>query len=283
MSVDLVAIGRASPWIDVTWTSDDAMLYAVAVGAGHADPCRELAFTTENSRNVTQRVLPTFAAHLVQQAGGRPAVGNGSSTKRLYAGQSLTLSRPLPPNGRVRVCTRVTAIYEAPAGAIAVYESEAVDGVTGEAAFTCRNETILKDESRFGGSPAPARTWHAPDRAPDLEQRVATRVEQALIYRLCGDRNPIHSDPAFARECGFRQPILHGLCTYGIAGRVLLNAACDADPSRFQSMSVRFTRRVVPGDVLTVQAWNEGGTWLFRVVNASGIAVIDDGTLTLHT
>src|SRR6185436_10103563 len=100
-------------------------------------------------------------------------------------------------------------------------------------------------------------------RRPDVVRTVSTRPEQALLYRLCGDRNPLHSDPAFARQCGFRRPILHGLCTYGIVGRVLLNAVANGCVERFSSLACRFTRRVFPGDALEIAAWQSADVWTF--------------------
>ncbi len=124
---------------------------------------------------------------------------------------------------------------------------------------------------------------HRPDREPDLVLRAVTRRDQALLYRLSGDRNPLHSDPAFARRAGFGTPILHGLCTFGFAGRLLLHALCESDPSRFVSMHSRFARPVRPGDPLVVHVWREGaGEATFLVETEPGTVVIDEGRLVFR-
>ena len=122
-----------------------------------------------------------------------------------------------------------------------------------------------------------------PDRAPDHEVTYPTRTDQALLYRLSGDRNPLHSDPAFAAMAGFPKPILHGLCTYGFTGRALLHELCGSDVARFKSMDVRFSKPVMPGDVLTVRMWDDGPKGaLFQTVNQDGTVVIDGGRFAAH-
>jgi acyl dehydratase len=275
MTVDVTAVGRTSPWLDVSWTSDDALLYAVAVGAGQDDPCEELAFTTEVAAGSGQRVLPTFAAVLADKAGARPQVTDAAGSRRVHAYQHVAMAMPLSINGRARVRTRVAAIHDEGWGALIVHESEAVDATSGVRLFTTEYGTFVKDEGGVGERPSrplPA----VPDRRPDVLRTVSTRPEQALLYRLCGDRNPLHSDPAFARQCGFRRPILHGLCTYGIVGRVLLNAVANGCVERFASLTCRFTRRVFPGDALEIAAWQSADVWTFRAT-VSGVVVVDGG------
>ncbi len=117
-----------------------------------------------------------------------------------------------------------------------------------------------------------------PDRKPDHEVTYDTRADQALVYRLSGDRNPLHSDPSFAKLAGFQTPILHGLCTYGFTGRALLHTLCGSDPARFKKMDARFSKPVYPGDVLTVKMWNDGdGKAIFQTVTQEGTVVIDGG------
>jgi len=122
-----------------------------------------------------------------------------------------------------------------------------------------------------------------PDRAPDYKVTKQTRPEQALLYRLSGDRNPLHADPAFAARGGFSRPILHGLCTYGITGRVLLDELCGSDPARFGSMAGRFSRPVLPGEALVVSIWTgENGTAQFQTAKEDGTVVIDRGVVTFR-
>jgi acyl dehydratase len=118
-----------------------------------------------------------------------------------------------------------------------------------------------------------------PDGPPDQVVEYATRPDQALLYRLSGDRNPLHSDPVFARRAGFERPILHGLCTYGVTGRALLHALCHSDPSRFRSMHGRFSRPTYPGDTLTVSMWVDGPVATFRTENQRGEVILDHGVL----
>lgn len=274
-------VGVESEPVEKSWTSTDALLYAVGVGAGLDDPAGELAFTTENSAGVTQQVLPTFAVLAAQ--GGRPGkLGDFDPAMLVHAEQAFELHRPLPPAGTVRVTSKVTGIYDKGSGALVVSESVAVDPETGEPMITSRSSVFIRGEGGFGGSRGPASEWTLPDRAPDHQVTYRTRPEQALIYRLSGDRNPLHSDPAFAARAGFPRPILHGLCTYGVTGRALLHTLAGSDPARFAAMSGRFTAPVFPGDSLTVSMWVDGETALFRTSRDDGTVVIDRGVVRIR-
>ena len=138
---------------------------------------------------------------------------------------------------------------------------------------------FIRGEGGFGGDRGPSGRVEAPDRNPDHVVTYQTRPDQALLYRLSGDRNPLHSDPSFAALGGFDRPILHGLCSYGFTGRALLHALCGSDPGRFRSMRGRFSRPTYPGDTLTVSMWVEGSTARFRTENQRGETVIDAGAL----
>ena len=129
----------------------------------------------------------------------------------------------------------------------------------------------------FGGERGPSSTFEIPDRKADHEVTYVTREDQALTYRLSGDRNPLHSDPSFAAIGGFDRPILHGLCTYGFTGRALLHSLCDGDPSRFKGMDGRFSKPVMPGDTLTISMWVDGQEALFQTKNQDGDVVFDQG------
>jgi acyl dehydratase len=135
----------------------------------------------------------------------------------------------------------------------------------------------------FGGDRGPSDRLHEPPpRKPDHEVRYETRPDQALLYRLSGDRNPLHSDPEFARAAGFPRPILHGLCTYGFTGRALLHTLCGSDPSRFKSMEGRFSKPVFPGETLTIAMWIDGRICTFQTKNERGEVVLDSGKLTFE-
>jgi acyl dehydratase len=270
-----------------SWDSKDALLYAVGVGAGLGDPLRELEFTTENCEGIEQQVLPTFGV-LVAQARPARRLGDFDPALLVHAEQAFELHRTLPVAGTVRTTATVTGIYDKGSGALITTESEAVDDATGEPLVTSRSGIFVRGEGGFGGPRGAGESWALPDRAPDHQVVLETRPEQALLYRLSGDRNPLHVDPKFAARGGFSRPILHGLCTYGITGRALLHALCDGDPARFRSMSGRFSRPVLPGEPLTVSVWLEGAsadgeaTALFQATREDGTVVIDRGRVQVR-
>ncbi len=283
MPIDLSAVGREAGPDEVSWTSRDAMLYALGVGAGQDDALAELDLTTENTAGASLRMLPTYAVVIVQNAvRARPAFGDFDRTRLVHAEQGFELHQPLPVEGRARVVTRIASIHDKGSGALVTMQSTAVDAASGAPLATTTSSAFIRGEGGFGGDRGQGGAAPMPTRAPDFERGVATRPDQALLYRLSGDRNPLHSDPGFAARGGFSRPILHGMCTYGITGRVLLHAFAGGDPARVRGMHGRFTRPVLPGDVLTVQGWAEGGSVVrFRTLAADGQPVIDQGILNL--
>jgi acyl dehydratase len=277
MSLNHDIIGIDSEPVERSWTETDVLLYALAVGAGQEDPLAELEFTTENSIGVQLQVLPTFGNLIV---GGRLRnLGDFDPASLVHAEQAFTLHRLLPVSGTSRSVSRVTAIYDKSSGALVITESTAVDAATGEPLVTTRGSIFIRGEGGFGGSRGPGQDWQMPSRPPDEQVTYHTRADQALLYRLTGDRNPLHSDPKFAARGGFGRPILHGMCTYGYTGRALLHAVCGSEPSRFTSMEGRFTRPVTPGGELTISIWCEGHTTYFRTTS-NGVPVLDRGRLT---
>jgi len=195
-----------------SWDSKDALLYAVGVGAGLGDPLQELEFTTENCQGIEQQVLPTFGVLIAQARTGRN-LGDFDRAMLVHAEQYVELHRPLPVAGTVHTTSTVTGIYDKGSGALVVTENVAVDAGTGEPLVTSRGGTFIRGEGGFGGPRGSEPPWELPDRAPDHQIVRPTRPEQALIYRLSGDRNPLHCDPAIAKAAGFPRPILHGMCT----------------------------------------------------------------------
>lgn len=285
MPMNLDAVGTTVGPVTVGWDANDAMLYAVGVGAGQDDPLNELAFTTENTAGVQQQVLPTFGAILT----GFRAPADGSPRPRLdygtfnraflvHAEQSVELSRPLPTSGTIDVTTQLVGIYDKGSGALVVTESRgALPGDAAESpTVVTRSAVFIRGEGGFGVK-GPSDPWHVPERDPDLVVDAATRADQALLYRLSGDHNPLHSDPGFAARAGFPHPILHGMCTYGVVGRRLLATLADGDPERFSSISGRFSKPVYPGDQLKIAVWADGNEARFRVTGRDGGVVLDRG------
>ncbi len=280
MPLNLEAVGRTHGPAQTSWTSKDALLYALGVGAGQEDALGELEFTTENSQGVEQRVLPTFGVIVVQHGGPRQALGEFNRAMLVHAEQSLTLHRPLPVEGAASITSRLTGIYDKGSGALVVTESTACEAGSGEPLLSTTSSLFIRGEGGFGGDRGPSAAWERPARDPDHVVSAQTRPDQALLYRLSGDRNPLHSDPAFAARAGFPRPILHGLGTYGVTGRLLLHALCGSDPARFRSMRGRFSRPVFPGARLSVAIWVDGGSARFQTSSDDGEIVIDHGEVT---
>jgi len=270
------ALGATST-AERSWSAKDALLYAVGVGAGSVNAAQELSFTTENSKGVDQQVLPTFAVIV----GGGGAVmrdaGTWNPAMLVHGEQAIELAGPIPVEGKVATTSEITGVWDKGKGAVIEVTNRSVDGTTGEPRFTTRSAVFIRGEGGWGGDRGPSGGRNtAPSAKPDEMITYSTRADQALLYRLSGDRNPLHSDPAFAAAAGFDRPILHGLCTYGFTGRALLNAVCDGDPARFVSMEGRFSQPVFPGDDLTVSIWVDGESALFQTATAAGV-VIDSG------
>jgi acyl dehydratase len=279
MPINLDAVGATSTPLERSWSSTDCLLYALGVGAGSLDAVDfELEYTTENSTDRPQRVLPTFAA--VVGGGGPPRsiLGSIDLAMLVHGEQSIELSAPIPIEGSVRTTSVVTGIFDKGSGALVVSESTSVDAHSGEPRFTATSSLFIRGEGGFGGDRGPSgRDGSLPGREPDDVVTYAVRDDQALLYRLSGDRNPLHSDPAFAKRAGFDRPILHGLCTYGFTGRALLHSVCGSDAARFRSMAGRFSRPTYPGDTLTISIWDDADGVRFRTDNQRGETVIDAG------
>lgn len=280
MTIDLNAVGRPLTLSDVTWTDKEVLLYALGVGAGQEDPAGELSFTTECAEGHPLRVLPTFGVALTHHA-SEEAIRDLDIARVVHAEQALELEGPLPTSGTARVSAAVTSIYDKGSGALVVVEGSAADATTGRSLLRLRSAMFIRGAGGFGGDRGPSSAWALPDRAPDARLSATTRPDQALLYRLSGDRNALHADPAFARRAGFERPILHGLCTYGFTGRLLLEEFCDSDPTRLRSIEVRFSAPVIPGERLHVEAWQADDEVLFRTASSSGNVVLDRGRLVL--
>ncbi len=279
MPINPDAVGTRSQPERRRWSSKDSLIYALGVGAGAQDPLAELEFTTENSQDVSQRALPTMPVVLgAGVAGAYASIGSFNPAMLVHGEQSVALARELPVEGELEAATEVVGVYDKGSGALVVTETTASLVDDGQPLFTTRSGAFIRGEGGFGGDRGPSSTFAAPERAPDHEVAYPTRTDQALLYRLSGDRNPLHSDPKFAAMAGFDRPILHGLCTYGFTGRGLLQALCGGDPALFRSMTGRFSSPVFPGETLTVRIWVEGeGRALFQTAGGDGRVVLDAG------
>jgi acyl dehydratase len=275
MPINPDAVGTRSEPVEVSWTSKDALLYAVGIGAGTS----ELAFTTENTKGVEQQVFPTFAV-VIGWGRTNPLAGVGTINYALlvHGQQSVTPHRTIPVEGAATLTTEVVGIYDKGKAAVIVTETTA-ELAGGEPLYTNRSSVFIRGEGGWGGDRGPSGPANVPpERAPDHQVTYQTSPDQALIYRLSGDRNPLHSDPSFAALGGFDRPILHGLCSYGFTGRALLHTLGGSDPERFHHVEGRFSAPVLPGDALTVSIWETGtGEAVFSTATQDGTVVIDQG------
>lgn len=277
MPINPDAVGATSEPLVTFWRSKDSLLYSLGVGAGVDD----LAFTTENSMNVTQRALPTMVVTLADVSGVFGDIGTFNPAMLVHGEQRITLHRELPVEGSVSTVSEVTGVFDKGKGAVVEITARSTDEKSGEPIFDTVMSAFIRGEGGWGGDRGPSGPQNVPpDRDPDHVVTLQTGPDQALLYRLSGDRNPLHSDPGFAAMAGFDRPILHGLCTYGFTGRTLLRALCDDDPARFSHMAGRFSSPVFPGEALTVRIWRTGdGEAVFRTEGGDGRTVLDSGLM----
>lgn len=280
MGIDVSAVGRSAGPVKVEWDSRDAMLYALGVGAGAEDPLEELSLTTENTEGVSQEVLPTYAIVLAQRTRDLSIpFGDFDPAKLVHAQQELSLHRPLSVEGEVCLTSTISSIWDKGSGALVTIETQGTVPETEQPWFTSRASVFIRGEGGFGGERGPSSTSNIPERGCDEQIAVATRPDQALLYRLSGDRNPLHTDPAFAANGGFPRPILHGMCTYGVTARAVLRAA-ELPPSSLQNITGRFSKPVFPGENLTISIWQEADGIRFQTQDSDGDIVLDQGVLT---
>jgi len=265
------------------WTDRDTMLYALGVGMG-SDPMNEaeLPFVFEAGL----KGVPTMATCMAW--GGGPSAGLMGINFMLvvHGEQKVEIHKPLPTECTVELDGKVLGAWDKGAGkgAVIVVETTMKDAKSGDLLATLTSSIFARGDGGFGGPAEGAPEPHqVPDRTPDVSLDFPTTENQALIYRLSGDRNPLHADPAFARMAGFPRPILHGLCTYGITCRAVLQAVTDFDPDQIYSHQARFSAPVFPGDTITVDLWKDGKNISFEArVKARGATVIKNGLTILR-
>ncbi len=289
-SVDITkAVGYEMPAQTFTYTEKDLITYALGVGAGAPDQTADAAlkFTFENHESFaalpTYGVIPPFFA--ISEVVNVPGL-EFNPMHLLHGETELVLHKPLPPAATLTNKARVAAVYDKKKGASVVLNVTTTDEA-GDLVCTNIYTLFIRGLGGFGGPSGPATatpTPAVPARAPDFVQEDSTEVWQALLYRLSGDTNPLHADPAMAAMGGFSKPILHGLCTFGFAGRAVLAACCGNDPARLKGIKVRFARPVVPGERLRTEIWALGdGTAVFqtRSVQQGGAVVLSAGVATV--
>jgi acyl dehydratase len=264
------------PAVEQSYAAKDCMLYALGLGLGH-DPLSEdeLAFVYEKNL----KVLPTFGTVVAHPGFWLRDLDTGVDWVKVVHGEhSMTVHKPLAPSGSVVGKTRVLDVVDKGAGkgALVYSERSIADKASGDLLCTIVQTSICRGDGGFGGPPREQRPLHPiPERAPDLTCDLTTRPEQALIYRLTADPNPLHADPAVAKAAGFPRPILHGLATFGIAGHALLKSVCGYDPARLKSIAGRFSAPVFPGETIRTEIWRDGGIISFRarVVERDAVAI----------
>ena len=261
------------------YTDRETLLYAVAIGMGK-DPldAKELEYVNETSGN---RVVPTAATVLGGGGGGgRELMRKMNFRMLLHGEQRLTMHQPLPSAAEIVTSSKVSGVYDKGEGkgALVVLETNA-RLATGEPLYTMGSSLFYRGDGGFGGTADGAPEPHPmPDREPDVVCELPQRRDQALVYALCGDRNPLHRDPDIAKAAGFDVPILHGLCSYGIACHGVLKSMVDYDQARILAFNVRFSSPVYPGETQLVEQWRDGNVVSFRVrIKERDVIAINNG------
>ncbi|MFE0102244.1 MaoC/PaaZ C-terminal domain-containing protein [Streptomyces sp. NPDC059009] len=283
MPIDAAKAVAAEPRsAEISWDHKDIQLYHLGLGAGvpATDP-DELRYTLESKLHV----LPSFAT----VAGAGMGVVGGLSAPGvevnlaavLHGGQTIELHRPIPVKGKATTTSRVAAVYDKGKAAILVLRTEVADAEG--PLWTSDAQIFVRGEGGFGGDRGPSTRLEAPTGAPDKTIERPIREDQALLYRLSGDWNPLHADPEFAKLAGFDRPILHGLCSYGMTLKAVVDTVLGGDVSRVTSYSTRFAGIVFPGETLRIALWESPGRVQVSVtaVERDDAPVLAD-TLVLH-
>ena len=285
------AIGAELPDQSFAWTESDVLLYHLGIGFGSRPgdnvDVDTLRFTTERS---DLQVLPSFGVvvptfhETAPPSLEMPGV-DISLSQVVHGTQEVEVHRPVPTSGSGVLHSRISDVWDKGKAAVIVREGRAVDGA-GDPLFTTRSSIFVRGEGGFGGERGPSSKVELPTRAADLDSSYLVTPQQALLYRLCGDRNPLHSSPSFAEKAGFPVPILHGLCSYGIVLREVVQGLLGSDATAVRSFAARFAGIVFPGETIQVQAWDEGERILVAATIASevdarqGAPVLADCVLT---
>jgi acyl dehydratase len=267
-------VGLEGKPTEYSWTDKDVMLYACGVGAR---PYDEVDFLFEGKG---PKALPTYA--VIPGMAGMGVIGavEVNPVMILHGEERIELHKPLPPSATVTLQGKITEVWDK--GSAAVLGVETTATLQGEDLFTAKASIFVRGAGGFGGERGPSTKGRnePPDRAPDHVVEDETRIEQAAIYRLSGDYNPLHIDPDFAKMGGFDTPILHGLCTYGFVGRAILKTVCGSDPANFKSFETRFADVVYPGDTIITKLWVDGNEAIVQAETQKGNVVLAQAKAT---
>jgi len=283
MAIDISkAVGAELAGGTFYWDEEDVILYNLGVGAGDPpDDPTELTYTYEGDLRAVPAfgTIPPFA--IMMSLGAVDGL-ELDLTRGLPGDQTLTVHGPIPTSGTVGQAGRVVDVFDKGKGALIVLEIVSTLDKTGDPLFTNRSGVYVRGEGGFGGAPGPPAGNLAPDRAPDLVVESKTLPQQALLYRMAsGDKNPLHADPAFAAFAGFERPILHGLCTYGIVCKAIVDNALGGDSSRVGTLAARFTGHVFPGETLITSIWAETDRQIFSTATKErGATVLANAAIT---
>ncbi|WP_243057486.1 MaoC/PaaZ C-terminal domain-containing protein [Nocardioides sp. SR21] len=258
-----VAIGAELGSLDFSWTESDVLLYHLAIGA------TDLSYTLESAG---LQVLPSFGvvAPTFHASDPPPLDLPGCDinlAQVVHGSQSVSVAGPLPTSGSATVTTRISEIWDKGKAAV-IWQEGTATSPSGEHLWTTRSSIFVKGEGGWGGDRGSSSPVELPERAPDTDTTYDVAPTQALLYRLCGDRNPLHADPDFAKAAGFPAPILHGLCSYGIVLRTLTDTLLGGDATRVTGFGVKFAGVVYPGETIRIRGWDEDG----RIVAAASVA-----------
>lgn len=284
MPIDLkTALGAELPAQEFSWTPSDVQLYHLGLSAGTrwTDP-GELRYLDDRE----PQVLPTFATVAPTMRVTEPPKVSYPGVeidlaKVVHGSQEIVVHRPIPAEGKASSTGRITEVWDKGSAAVIAHET-VTTGSDGQPLWTARSSIFAKGEGGFGGERGPSTKAELPDRTPDFEVLTPTLPQQALLYRMCGDRNPLHSDPEFARAAGFPNPILHGLCTYGLVCKTATDTVLDSDASRVTGFRARFAGVLYPGETIRSRIWREGDELVIgaTVVEREDAPVLSDVRLS---
>lgn len=270
------------PYKDIiqAYDVDDTIFYALSIGLGQEN------LDQRQLRYVYERDIKAFPTMAVVLGAPRTFVADPTSgidySMAVHGEQAVKIHKPLSASGVIRARDTITGVFDKgkDRGAIVVSERRISDDGTGALLATLRSGIVCRAEGGFGGPPVPKRESanSLMESAPDMAVEMPISRQAALMYRLNADRNPLHADPEVARKAGFSEPVLHGLCTWGIAAHAIVKACCDYDGDRLAEFGARFSKPVFPGETMSVEIWQSGREIRFRAwVHARNAKVLDSG------